>query len=114
MPVRQGEGCLCPCLRTGLCHVEPGQNLHRFSVYRAKLLDRLRECQLVCVFRHTLNLYSQATLGDSRGKAPSPPFEEAGLASGVWAAYLNESWNYDTDMVAEQRGEVNILLVFVS
>ncbi|PBK79686.1 hypothetical protein ARMGADRAFT_855894, partial [Armillaria gallica] len=25
--------------------------------------------------------------------------------------YLNESWNYDTDMVAEQR-EVNILLVF--
>ncbi|SJL18878.1 uncharacterized protein ARMOST_22480 [Armillaria ostoyae] len=76
------------------------QNLHRFSVYRAKLLDRLRECQLV------------STLGDSRANAPSPPFEEAGSASGVWAAYLNESGNYNTDMVAEQRGEVNILLVF--
>ncbi|KAK0432940.1 hypothetical protein EV421DRAFT_1719016, partial [Armillaria borealis] len=112
MPVRQGKGCLCPYLTTGLCHVEPGQNLHRFSVYHAKLLDRLRECQLVCVFCQTFNLYLQATLGDSRANAPSPPFEEAGSTSGVWAAYLNESGNYDTDMIAEQRGEVNILLVF--
>ncbi|KAK0432075.1 hypothetical protein EV421DRAFT_1680650, partial [Armillaria borealis] len=44
--------------------------------------------------------------------APSPPFEEAGPASSIWHAYLHESWNYDTDMVGNQRGEVNILLVF--
>ncbi|KAK0226829.1 hypothetical protein EDD85DRAFT_891036, partial [Armillaria nabsnona] len=44
--------------------------------------------------------------------APSPPFEEAGPTSSVWHAYLHESWNYDTDMVGNQRGEVNILLVF--
>ncbi|KAK0486802.1 hypothetical protein EDD18DRAFT_1028807, partial [Armillaria luteobubalina] len=30
----------------------------------------------------------------------------------VWQAYLNKSRDYDTNIVAEQRGEVNILLVF--
>ncbi|KAK0471472.1 hypothetical protein IW261DRAFT_1308697, partial [Armillaria novae-zelandiae] len=43
---------------------------------------------------------------------PSPPFEEAGPTSSVWCAYLDESRDCDTNMVAEQRGEVNILLVF--
>ncbi|KAK0486799.1 hypothetical protein EDD18DRAFT_1035955, partial [Armillaria luteobubalina] len=44
--------------------------------------------------------------------APNPPFEEAGLTSSVWHAYLNESRDYDTNLVAEQRGEMNILLAF--
>ncbi|KAK0485527.1 hypothetical protein EDD18DRAFT_1047731, partial [Armillaria luteobubalina] len=37
--------------------------------------------------------------------------EEAGPTSSIWHAYLDESWDYDTNMVAEQRGEVNVLLV---
>ncbi|PBK85923.1 hypothetical protein ARMGADRAFT_871784, partial [Armillaria gallica] len=45
---------------------------------------------------------------------PSPPFEEAGPTSSVSHAYLDESLNYDTAMLQDQRGEVNILLVFVS
>ncbi|KAK0482905.1 hypothetical protein EDD18DRAFT_1055729, partial [Armillaria luteobubalina] len=44
--------------------------------------------------------------------APSPPFEEAGPTSSVWRAYLDESQDCDRNMVEEQRGEVNILLVF--
>ncbi|PBK79406.1 hypothetical protein ARMGADRAFT_872261, partial [Armillaria gallica] len=43
---------------------------------------------------------------------PSPPFEEAGPTSSVWRAYSDESRNYDTDMLQDQRGQVNILLVF--
>ncbi|KAK0481065.1 hypothetical protein EDD18DRAFT_1436505, partial [Armillaria luteobubalina] len=50
--------------------------------------------------------------GDFRAYAPNPPFEEAGPTSSVWRAYLNESRDYDTNLVAEQRGEMNILLVF--
>ncbi|KAK0209924.1 hypothetical protein IW262DRAFT_1281063, partial [Armillaria fumosa] len=41
-----------------------------------------------------------------------PPFEEAGPTSSIWRAYLDESWDCDTNMVAEQRGELNIILVF--
>ncbi|KAK0477163.1 hypothetical protein EDD18DRAFT_1087955, partial [Armillaria luteobubalina] len=44
--------------------------------------------------------------------APSLPFQEAVPTSSVWHAYLDESWDYDTNMVVEQRGEVNVLLVF--
>ncbi|KAK0492711.1 hypothetical protein EDD18DRAFT_1010662, partial [Armillaria luteobubalina] len=43
---------------------------------------------------------------------PSPPFEEAGPASRIWPAYLDESMINDTDMLGNQRGQVNILLVF--
>ncbi len=50
----------------------------------------------------------------SRGYAPSQPFEEAGRTSSIWRAYLDESLIYDTDMLGNQRGQVNILLVFVS
>ncbi|KAK0481062.1 hypothetical protein EDD18DRAFT_1085532, partial [Armillaria luteobubalina] len=35
-----------------------------------------------------------------------------GPTSSVWHAYLNESRDYDINIVSEQRGEVNILLVF--
>ncbi len=42
------------------------------------------------------------------------PFEEAGPTSSVWRAYLDESLIDDTDILEKQRGEVNILLVFVS
>ncbi|KAK0471465.1 hypothetical protein IW261DRAFT_1312765, partial [Armillaria novae-zelandiae] len=49
---------------------------------------------------------------DFRAYAPSPPFEKAGPASQVWQAYLDESRDYNTNMVAEQRAELNILLVF--
>ncbi|KAK0471446.1 hypothetical protein IW261DRAFT_1344440, partial [Armillaria novae-zelandiae] len=59
----------------------------------------------------TLTSYSQAILGDSRAYAPSPPFEEAGPTSSVWHAYLDESQQRDNNMVAEERGELNILLV---
>ncbi|KAK0471467.1 hypothetical protein IW261DRAFT_1371734, partial [Armillaria novae-zelandiae] len=55
---------------------------------------------------------SEGVHGDSRAYAPSPPFEEAGPKSSVWCAYLDKSREYDTNMVAEQRGELNILLVF--
>ncbi len=51
---------------------------------------------------------------DSQGYAPSQPFEEAGPTSSIWRAYLDESFIYDTDMLGNQRGQVNILLVFVS
>ncbi|KAK0227233.1 hypothetical protein EDD85DRAFT_734679, partial [Armillaria nabsnona] len=44
--------------------------------------------------------------------APSPPFKEAGPTSSVWRAYLDESWNHDTQIFGTQRGELNILLVF--
>ncbi|KAK0486764.1 hypothetical protein EDD18DRAFT_1082709, partial [Armillaria luteobubalina] len=44
--------------------------------------------------------------------APSLPFQEAAPTSSVWHTYLDESWDYDTNMVVEQRGEVNVLLVF--
>ncbi|PBK79694.1 hypothetical protein ARMGADRAFT_860882, partial [Armillaria gallica] len=44
--------------------------------------------------------------------APSEPFEEAAPTSSIWRAYLKESWNYDTDMLGNKRGQVNILLVF--
>ncbi|KAK0226808.1 hypothetical protein EDD85DRAFT_741942, partial [Armillaria nabsnona] len=43
---------------------------------------------------------------------PSPPFEEAGPTSSVWRAYLHESIIDDSDMLRNQRGELNILLVF--
>ncbi|KAK0432949.1 hypothetical protein EV421DRAFT_2088992 [Armillaria borealis] len=49
---------------------------------------------------------------DSRGYAPSEPFEEAAPTSSIWRAYLDESLIYDTDMLGNQRGQVNILLVF--
>ncbi|KAK0486778.1 hypothetical protein EDD18DRAFT_1111005 [Armillaria luteobubalina] len=52
--------------------------------------------------------------GDFRVYAPSLPFEEAGPTSSVWCAYLDESQDCDRNMVEEQRGEVNILLVFMS
>ncbi|PBK85999.1 hypothetical protein ARMGADRAFT_890355, partial [Armillaria gallica] len=38
--------------------------------------------------------------------------EEAGSTSSIWHAYLDESLIYDTDMLGNQRGQVNILLVF--
>ncbi|PBK80073.1 hypothetical protein ARMGADRAFT_869112, partial [Armillaria gallica] len=44
--------------------------------------------------------------------APSQQFEEAGPTSSIWRAYLDESLIYDTDMLGNQRGQVNILLVF--
>ncbi|PBK62052.1 hypothetical protein ARMSODRAFT_856320, partial [Armillaria solidipes] len=44
--------------------------------------------------------------------APSPPFEEAGPTSSVWRAYLDERYNHDTDIFGNQRGRLNILLVF--
>ncbi|KAK0226812.1 hypothetical protein EDD85DRAFT_976055, partial [Armillaria nabsnona] len=53
-----------------------------------------------------------APIGDSQRYPPSPPFEEAGPTSSVWRAYSDEGWNYDTDMLQGQRGQVNILLVF--
>ncbi|PBK80351.1 hypothetical protein ARMGADRAFT_860233, partial [Armillaria gallica] len=43
---------------------------------------------------------------------PSPPFEEAGPTSSVWRAYVHESLIDDGDTLRNQRGEVNILLVF--
>ncbi|KAK0481218.1 hypothetical protein EDD18DRAFT_1035384, partial [Armillaria luteobubalina] len=43
---------------------------------------------------------------------PSPPFEEAGAMSSVWRAYMDESWKHDTDVIRDQRGQLNILLVF--
>ncbi|KAK0432072.1 hypothetical protein EV421DRAFT_1924814, partial [Armillaria borealis] len=43
---------------------------------------------------------------------PSPPFEEAGPTSSVWQAYLHESIIDDSDTLRNQRGEVNIILVF--
>ncbi len=58
--------------------------------------------------------YSQNILGDSPGYAQSPPFKEAGQTSSVWRAYLDESRTRDTEMFGTQRGELNILLVFVS
>ncbi|KAK0209900.1 hypothetical protein IW262DRAFT_1233166, partial [Armillaria fumosa] len=60
----------------------------------------------------TFTLYLQVIPGDFQGYAPNPPFEEAGPTSSVWCAYLDESRDWDTNMVAEQRGELNILLVF--
>ncbi|KAK0190190.1 hypothetical protein F5146DRAFT_1139775 [Armillaria mellea] len=53
-----------------------------------------------------------APIGDSKEYPLSPPFEEAGPMSSVWHAYLDESSNCDTNMIQDQRGEVNILLVF--
>ncbi|PBK58550.1 hypothetical protein ARMSODRAFT_846515, partial [Armillaria solidipes] len=44
--------------------------------------------------------------------APSQQFEEAGPTSSIWRAYLDESLIYDTNMLGNQRGQVNILLVF--
>ncbi|KAK0471442.1 hypothetical protein IW261DRAFT_1571944 [Armillaria novae-zelandiae] len=52
--------------------------------------------------------------GDSRAYAPNSPFEEAWPASSIWRAYLDESQDCDTNMVSEQTGELNILLVFLS
>ncbi|PBK85854.1 hypothetical protein ARMGADRAFT_866554, partial [Armillaria gallica] len=43
---------------------------------------------------------------------PSLPFEEAGPTSSIWRAYLDESFIDDTNMLGNQRGELNILLVF--
>ncbi|KAK0432947.1 hypothetical protein EV421DRAFT_2063533, partial [Armillaria borealis] len=53
-----------------------------------------------------------APIDYSQGYPPSPPFKEAGPTSSVWRAYLDESRSYDTDRLQDQRGEVNILLVF--
>ncbi|KAG7439308.1 uncharacterized protein BT62DRAFT_877633, partial [Guyanagaster necrorhizus] len=41
-----------------------------------------------------------------------PPFEEAGPTALVWQTYADESTIYDTEMVANERDKVNILLVF--
>ncbi|PBK85914.1 hypothetical protein ARMGADRAFT_866478, partial [Armillaria gallica] len=43
---------------------------------------------------------------------PSPPFEESGPTSSVWRAYLDESLIDDTDTLENQRGGVNVILVF--
>ncbi|KAK0486776.1 hypothetical protein EDD18DRAFT_1111000 [Armillaria luteobubalina] len=50
--------------------------------------------------------------GDFRAFAPKPPFEEAGPTSSVWYTYLGKIQDLETDLVAEQRGELNIILVF--
>ncbi|KAK0209902.1 hypothetical protein IW262DRAFT_1281114, partial [Armillaria fumosa] len=64
------------------------------------------------MLRQTFTLYLQVIPGDFKAYAPNPPFKEAGPTSSVWRAYLDESRDYDTDMVAKQRGELNIILVF--
>ncbi len=71
-------------------------------------------CQLVRVSHSALPSHSQVISVDSRRYAPSEPFEEAGPTSSIWRAYLDESLIYDMDMLGNQRGQVNILLVFVS
>ncbi|SJL18881.1 uncharacterized protein ARMOST_22483 [Armillaria ostoyae] len=50
--------------------------------------------------------------GDARAYEPSQPFEEGGPTSNIWQAYLDEGLIYDNDMLGNQRGQVNILLVF--
>ncbi|PBK83022.1 hypothetical protein ARMGADRAFT_945592, partial [Armillaria gallica] len=40
------------------------------------------------------------------------PFEGARPTANVWRTYIDESSMYDADMLQNQRGEVNILLVF--
>lgn len=49
---------------------------------------------------------------DSRGYAPSQPFEEAAPMSSIWRAYLDESEICDREICEAHRGETNILLVF--
>ncbi|SJL17460.1 uncharacterized protein ARMOST_21011 [Armillaria ostoyae] len=49
---------------------------------------------------------------DSGGYALSQPFEEAGPTSSIWHAYLDKSLIYNTNMLGNQRGQVNILLIF--
>ncbi|KAK0226870.1 hypothetical protein EDD85DRAFT_777457, partial [Armillaria nabsnona] len=44
--------------------------------------------------------------------APSQPLEETAPTSSIWRAYLDESLIYDNEMLGNQRGQVNILLVF--
>ncbi|KAK0442501.1 uncharacterized protein EV420DRAFT_1649666 [Desarmillaria tabescens] len=61
---------------------------------------------------HSASTTAGVSTGDYRPYAPSPPFEEAGPTSCIWRAYLDESLVYDTDMLGNQRGQVNILLVF--
>ncbi|KAK0482908.1 hypothetical protein EDD18DRAFT_1084586, partial [Armillaria luteobubalina] len=51
-------------------------------------------------------------LGDFRAFAPKLPFEEAGPTSSIWYTYLGKIQDLETDLVAEQRGELNIILVF--
>ncbi|KAK0209927.1 hypothetical protein IW262DRAFT_1281081, partial [Armillaria fumosa] len=94
----------------GLRHVEPEQDIHWYLVYHTKLLT-LRECRRVCVLRQTFTLYLQVIPGDFRAYAPNPPFKEAGPTSSVWRAYLDESRDCDTDMIAKHKGELNTLLV---
>ncbi len=106
MPVWQGKGWL---------HLSLTRNLSQHHLLH---LGSLRACrsyhQLVCVHPEVPHLSSQLISGDSRGYPPSPPFEEAGPTSSVWRAYLHESLIDDSDTLRNQRGEVNILLVFMS
>ncbi|SJL18070.1 uncharacterized protein ARMOST_21642 [Armillaria ostoyae] len=62
---------------------------------------------------HSTSTAAGVSTADYRAYAPSPPFEEAGPTSCIWRAYLHESLVYDTDMLGNQRGQVNILLVFI-
>ncbi|KAK0432062.1 hypothetical protein EV421DRAFT_1719853, partial [Armillaria borealis] len=50
-------------------------------------------------------------LADYQRYAPSQPLEEAAPTSSIWRAYLDEALIYDTNMLGNQRGQVNILLV---
>ncbi|PBK79137.1 hypothetical protein ARMGADRAFT_1041017, partial [Armillaria gallica] len=54
---------------------------------------------------HSTSMAAGVSTADYRTYAPSPPFEEAGPASCIWRAYLDESLVYDTDMLGNQRGQ---------
>ncbi len=69
----------------------------------------------MCIYPNIFSVpHARAIPADYQVYVPSPPFEEAGPTSCIWRAYLDESLVYDTDMLGNQRGQVNILLVFVS
>ncbi len=115
LPVRPTKRRVRPCMKSNLRRVELGKDTQASLLCRRTLQARLQECRLVCViYQHFLCPHARATPADYRAYAPSPPFEEAGPTSCIWRAYLDESLVYDTDMLGNQRGQVNILLVFVS
>ncbi|KAK0492715.1 hypothetical protein EDD18DRAFT_1079171, partial [Armillaria luteobubalina] len=93
--------------------VELGEGIQAFLLCPRTLQARLQERRLVCgIYLSIFSLLTRTIPADYRAYAPSPPFEEAGPTSCIWRAYLDESLVYDTDMLGNQRGQVNILLVF--
>ncbi len=57
---------------------------------------------------------SKISSGDSQEYGSDQPFEEARPTSSIWQAYVDENMIYNRDICDTHRGEMSILLVFVS